>query len=501
MAETNTTSSQWSAILDKLVWAFVIPLIVGIIQVILEYAVVQPASKSMARTSLTINAVLIVSLILCSISTLSIWIKRKRHVRERFALFATMTVALIMMVTIVSTYSGMFPWLLAQPLSQWYSGTEILSPVAETIHYVFLWTIVFVGISWLRTKYIDWTDHGGRESFQEHERKEHSQRPNMLVDAYAELARILNRLEPFSFYVDVDSASENALPSGVIESLAWKDQARDLVSLSSPSYTFSERTDWHDARGCWIGTNIHSNGLVLINPIQYMPHESEVDEVINYGGSIAAARNTILDEVFLALKALQGSPNLAREYSPIRVHIYTEQSLLERIVNFADYRDYINRRIMEVKLPESHLTIEDVYVRPYGQVLGSTNQDCDIENYLRAWLEEHSRQHVALLGTYGQGKSTTALMLTYKLLNEHPTLPPRVPLLIELRGRNVLNLEPEAILGQWAARYGLNGKALMRLHEAGRLLLIFEGFDEMAQLSNLEMRRSYFKALWEFARY
>jgi len=70
--------------------------------------------------------------------------------------------------------------------------------------------------------------------------------------------------------------------------------------------------------------------------------------------------------------------------------------------------------------------------------------------------------------------------------------------LIELRGMSPRNLTPLALLGAWASPYRIDPQALMRLLIAGRLLLIFEGFDEMALIGNMEARRKHFETLWKF---
>ena len=40
---------------------------------------------------------------------------------------------------------------------------------------------------------------------------------------------------------------------------------------------------------------------------------------------------------------------------------------------------------------------------------------------------------------------------------------------------------------------------MLKLLIAGRLILIFEGFDEMANVADLEQRIDQFRALWRFS--
>jgi hypothetical protein len=184
------------------------------------------------------------------------------------------------------------------------------------------------------------------------------------------------------------------------------------------------------------------------------------------------------------------------------VRFETEQSLLEGLVDFTDYRNEIRKRVSVNTLPDVtdiHLTVKDVYVNSqFSFQINKQKSPDNVETYLSKWLTEIGQRQIALLGDYGQGKSTTMLMFTYHLLCEKNHLPERIPILIELRGKSPKTLRPLELLGAWAALYRIEPQALMQLHYAGRLVLIFEGFDEMAMVSNVAMRLSHFKTLWQF---
>ena len=66
------------------------------------------------------------------------------------------------------------------------------------------------------------------------------------------------------------------------------------------------------------------------------------------------------------------------------------------------------------------------------------------------------------------------------------------------RGKSPATLQPIELLGAWAAQRGLNPQALMKLLIAGRLILIFKGFDEMAEVGDTEARLKHFRNLWRF---
>ena len=70
----------------------------------------------------------------------------------------------------------------------------------------------------------------------------------------------------------------------------------------------------------------------------------------------------------------------------------------------------------------------------FSQLFISEDEKTDaVEVYLKTWLDEPSQRQIALLGEYGQGKSSATLMFTYHLMCESSQLPKRIPILIELR--------------------------------------------------------------------
>lgn len=496
MLNESSNNVRMARVLDIVLILFIIPIIVTIFGLIFEYVVVQPAAQSWSRTYLIFNVALLISLGLNSLGMLLIWIFRKRYVREKFALFAAGETLLLVMVATVSVVSGLMPWTTNQPLSQWINGQEIVFSQVQTIDYFCLILLLSMLIGFIRGRYRNWS---GLKSVEEHQREELSERPNMVVDAYSELSRVWKRQRAFAIYTALQYQPHAIMPEATAESLAWKEQSRELLTLSSTSYAFDSDDDWHDVQGCWIGLNVHSESLVLLYPVQSEEGIDRIASLISYTRRIATQRQKTFDEVIIALK--EGPVPKYPVPRGLQLRIETEQTLLDRIANFADYRSDIRRRATTTTLPESTLTLPDVYVPAKGKLRHADSIEVDLETHLREWLVEPGRRHLAVLGDYGQGKSTTALVFTHQLLSDPSRLPSRVPVLIELRGKNLRNQEPTEIFGQWAGRYGISGQALLRLHEAGRLLLIFEGFDEMAQLSDYESRRSYFKAIWTFSAY
>ena len=86
--------------------------------------------------------------------------------------------------------------------------------------------------------------------------------------------------------------------------------------------------------------------------------------------------------------------------------------------------------------------------------------------------DNSQHKQLALLGEYGQGKCVLSLRLAYQILNGQ-IKSDRIPIIIELLGRYVKQYsDTREILYSWANRFNIAPKALLKLHYAGKLLLI-----------------------------
>jgi hypothetical protein len=124
-----------------------------------------------------------------------------------------------------------------------------------------------------------------------------------------------------------------------------------------------------------------------------------------------------------------------------------------------------------------HAAIQEYFVPP------KTDDDRDLERQVREWVVQPGAPPLAILGGYGQGKSTFALHLAAAFARDclkEPTT--RVPILVPL-GEIVDDQAIDGLLGKVLASEHRVGNyhfhLFRRLNEVGRLLLIFDGLDEM----------------------
>ncbi len=184
-----------------------------------------------------------------------------------------------------------------------------------------------------------------------------------------------------------------------------------------------------------------------------------------------------------------------------------------------DFNKYLQRRVDEYRtvVPErsDDPPLDKVYVplcaerRYYQADLDSTGilamkspnvpgkgyqviWEGDLEKEVKQWLSDTdpTTARLALLADYGSGKSTfcqhlaATLAIDYLFIQEHERYHQRIPLLIPLRdfGRNPVDLKGYLVtyLKQYCRVDNPDVEALMKMAEAGLLLFILDGFDEMA---------------------
>ncbi|MFD3942944.1 NACHT domain-containing protein [Streptomyces sp. NPDC058579] len=132
-------------------------------------------------------------------------------------------------------------------------------------------------------------------------------------------------------------------------------------------------------------------------------------------------------------------------------------------------------------------------------------RDGGLGAYVEGWLQEPAKRHLSVLGEFGMGKSWFALHLAGEMargwrdakLKGVPR--PRIPLLIPLRDyakqTTVQGLLSEFFFNRH--KIDLRSYDVFRvLNRMGRLLLIFDGFDEMAARAD---RHTVISNFWELA--
>jgi formylglycine-generating enzyme required for sulfatase activity len=122
-----------------------------------------------------------------------------------------------------------------------------------------------------------------------------------------------------------------------------------------------------------------------------------------------------------------------------------------------------------------------------------------MDDYVDAWLDDPARNHISVLGDYGTGKTSFCRQYAAKLGRRWLADPDRhrIPVLISLRDyAKAMNLR-QLITDFLVNRYGIQAgyEAFSRFNADGKLALLFDGFDEMAQKVDYQTTANNFEEL------
>lgn len=433
---------------------------------------------------------LIVTFVVSICFCVYVYLKRNRFTRERFAFFCATSLFSLASAILTSLYS---------------SGT-ILSIIADSLNANFNvqisvgepdWTgkclsiVMFFGLAFiLKSIHKDWD--GGVSSRQEELDKIH-EKAALLSDALAQLKSFFGAKniikaeqklndENFDIFIDED-----------LRARPWHAQAAELLRLMSLQYKIDVDFDWYVSEKCFVSKYGKNDDTLLIVCLHAEPGVEDYNKAINFARTI----DDKLEKIIFAVRSTGDKKNV--EYNGYNFEIRYEQEMLSSLVDFTDYYEYIEKAFTKKEVVDGcGFSIEKIYVE-------STVRDIDNCNiglagvYIDQWIKDSgAKRHLAILGEYGQGKSVLALKIAYDIIKNSISTS-RIPIVIELRGKSPRNLSVLEILANWASPYRIEPQALVKLHNAGRLLLIFEGFDEIDLVGDAEMRLNHFQRLWEFA--
>ena len=181
----------------------------------------------------------------------------------------------------------------------------------------------------------------------------------------------------------------------------------------------------------------------------------------------------------------------------------------------ADFSGYLNWLEAEVKrrgidkryvpLACSKEELGPVSKRCIG-VSHYTEEDGWIDGYINRWLDDPVKEHISILGEFGTGKTWFALHYAWVALQRYRDAEqsgvqlPRLPLVISLRDY-AKAVSVESLFSEFFFRQHeipIPGySAFEQLNRMGKLLLIFDGFDEMAVRIN---RQEMINNFWELAK-
>nr|WP_322712703.1 NACHT domain-containing protein [Nostoc sp. ChiSLP03a]MDZ8213917.1 NACHT domain-containing protein [Nostoc sp. ChiSLP03a] len=190
---------------------------------------------------------------------------------------------------------------------------------------------------------------------------------------------------------------------------------------------------------------------------------------------------------------------------------FTFDELIDLDADFNGYLDWLEAEIKHRKVDTKYVPlactkeeINPITERRIG-VSRYEEEDGWIDGYIDLWLDDPAKEHISILGEFGTGKTWfvfhyawTALQ-RYRDAQKRGVERPRLPLVITLRDfAKALNVE-NVLAGFFFSQHNIriNSEVFDQLNRMGKLLLIFDGFDEMAAKVD---RQQMINNFWELAK-
>jgi predicted NACHT family NTPase len=189
----------------------------------------------------------------------------------------------------------------------------------------------------------------------------------------------------------------------------------------------------------------------------------------------------------------------------------TFDELIDQDADFEPYLKWLEHEVIRRGIDRKYVSLacekeeidpvtqHSIAISSYGEAEGW------IEGYIKQWLSDDSKEHVSILGEFGTGKTWFSFhyawecLQAYKQAKEQGLERPRLPLVISLRDYNKA-LKVESVLSDLFFNkhdIRLNSSVFDCLNQMGKLLIIFDGFDEMADKVD---RQKMINNFWELAR-
>jgi hypothetical protein len=414
--------------------------------------------------------------------------KTKEYTRERFAFKAALLVIGLCSTVVSSFLAG--PDLLGV-VATWLELD--LSEVQPSISDKLLALVVLLIVVWFVVRlHKNWQ---GPISVREHEAALLGIKPGILSGSLLALSTYVGRSKLDIYEPSRRSRDADFVPSPSA-TYAWHSWVARILQLSSNQFHIDEVGDWHAEEQVFVSSYGKDRQSIGILCSASEPSKSELQKAKKFIETQAGK----VSRIIVAIESVSSTAKHSRVDGTDFEFRYRDE-LLESLVDFDSYRESIRFRWEDVEIAEGYqLKLPDVYVPSSGWTSGQNAQSIEnIEEYALKWAKEKTLMHIALLGEYGQGKSVLALRLTYSLLFKDQ-IESRIPILITMGGRSPRNQSKLSLLADWAAPFGINPQALLALQEAGRLILIFDGFDEMDLVGQAALRFDHFRAIWDFSR-
>jgi len=416
--------------------------------------------------------------------------RSKKYTREQFAVYSSIKLFIFIGVFIAASLGDhIIPFRIFHAWLANYLDVPYFYVQPRLIDYIVVMGLLFLIMAHIRNLHKNWQ---GEQSERDYQNQQKQIPLSLFADILAEF-KAQHHKQPLKLHVE---QKPDAMPALKFQQpLEWKQQSKELLGFIFPDYQLNQ-AKWHDEIQAWIGEHKHTEkAVVMLCCYDWESAQSQICKLQAYLKQLPQS----FDKAKYHALIRDDITESTLKYGAIICQCHSERQLLDNLIDFRDYFYQIKKQVEKDYLPDSDINLKQAYTESNYQTSSNAKPQGFIEKHLQTWLDDSSATQRALLGEYGQGKSTTSLMLCYHLIQQiEAGESKRVPILIILRGKSPRNMTPLDFLSQWCAEYNINPKALMLLQQTGRLLLILEGFDEIDMAGDRNTRLHHFRNLWQF---
>jgi hypothetical protein len=421
-------------------------------------------------------------LIFISIFILLHIIKRKKYTKEKFAFKQMRNLFGFSIITVVPIISGNSTLsFISKIINEIFNlDIDISSSYADKI----LSVLILFGLIWIINKINSNWD--GKISERSYQLERDSLQTGLLLDAIAQMKND-------NVQIHKKDHNNELFIKETRDIQDMKTRIANLLMAYSTQYRIDVNEDWYEEFECFLSTYGKDSTPVLV----HCPSKTVTIDLIEKLRDLKPGLDFSSYNYTLICKSTIEELENIEHLNFNNIKVYTVDKLLDELLNIPSYKDFITKKISKELLPGGcNLTLNDTYIDSRGEVCFS-NETISVVGYIEAWLRKDRQGHLAILGEYGQGKSTLSYMLAYKVLNYNKIH--RLPVVLELRGKSPRTCSLDELVFTWCNNFGITPAAFHSLNAAGRLVVILEGFDEMDLVGDAEMRMAHFRSLWRFA--
>jgi hypothetical protein len=207
-----------------------------------------------------------------------------------------------------------------------------------------------------------------------------------------------------------------------------------------------------------------------------------------YGGYASLLQKRAIDELLIVSPHELHSPAakaFVRDTSSI-THLSFKQ-LQESVIGFQNY-------LATFVANHEADGLERYFVKP------SFSDGTIAEKYIMEWVQQDAAGPVAIIASYGMGKTSFARHMTYKLATQFLSgTPARIPIFVSLgtiaREQSLEGLIGSVLAGGTPSVVNYNFPLFFRLNSMGRFVIFLDGFDEMKHMMTWSEFQSNFDEL------